>query len=855
MNGLQIPDTPIVVDYWRQKDVPPRSLFFLTHIHADHITGLTASWSSTIYCTPITCKLLINKIGIQPSVVEALEVGQAHLLKVDCPGDDTVCVCVTVLDANHCPGAAMFLFEGYFGTILYTGDFRYSPNMAATPLLSGKHVDILYLDNTYCHESCVFPSREEAGDSVIRLIRSLPEGTRVVIGLYYVGKEELLVKMGVALRRPIGVDVQRMELLRLLEARNVFTTEEDEADIVVCNRNSLTERSLELANEDTPTIGILPTCLHIGTGAPPPPSSNHIRVVPYSDHSSFLELCEFVGVVRPRHVIPLVRRFHGSSDLTRMRTDMSVFDHLLDLTPRPPIHVPLSIQRLLSKDPGVLLGDPPPRPKRRRSSYPTPPPLIKLNQQRPMGVQYLSPVKSKASPRASPPPGSPEPALPTEEVVLKSSDQRGSHFGGFEQNGHSAPKQNGDHYSRGPPALVAMGEKLSACTVGSRSPPPLHHTTSIAAGSDVGVVAGSDVGVVAGSDVGVVSGSGITEVSGTTLLDTMHSHAPDTMHSHAPDAGVAEADAASLLWGRSLYVEGGACMLQISKVESCHTSSCVATSPPTPDVPATSPPTPDVPATSPPTPDVPATSPPTPDVPATSPPTPDVPATSPPTPDVPATSPPTPDVPATSPMTHDVPATSPMTHDDQSSVVKPTCRSPGCGPRQQAPPLLDVREFPYQQAYPLDVRESPYQAGHCHQFVRKARRLPASILSDEQGHPHDKMDTNEQGLPHDKMDTNERGHPHQNSKQLPISLFTRTLGPSGGSGLVTSATPPHNHTDTQVPKDEHISDREKQSPDHSRFVLTCQCASGGVCWVGLEDFLFSLEPHPSDEDGDFLNWV
>ena len=482
---------------------------------------------------------------------------------------------------------------------------------------------------------------------------------------------------------------------------------------------------------------------------------------------------------------------------------------------QPPIHVPLSIQRLLSKDPGVLLGDPPPRPKRRRSSYPTPPPLIKFNQQRPMGVQYLSPVKSKASPCASPPPGSPEPALPTEEVVLKISDQHGSQFGGFEQNGRSAPKQNGDHYSRGPPALVAMGEKLSACTVGSRSPPPLHHTTSIAAGSDVGVVAGSDVGVVAGSDVGVVSGSGITEVSGTTLLDTMHSHAPDTMHSHAPDAAVAEADAASLLWGQSLYVEGGACMLQISKVESCHTSSCVGGSRGGMEVDPTW-----CVCT-----------------------------------DIPATSPPTPDVPATSPTTHDVPATSPTTHDDQSSVMKPTCRSPGCGPRQQAPPLLDVREFPYQQAYPLDVRESPYQASHCHPFVRKARRLPASILSDEQGHPHDKMDTNEQGHPHDKMDTNERGHPHQNSKQLPISLFTRTLGPSGGSGLVTSATPPRNHTDTQVPEDEHISDREKQSPDHSRFVLTCQCASGGVCWVGLEDFLFSLEPHPSDEDGDFLNWV
>ena len=33
-------------------------------------------------------------------------------------------ITVTVLDANHCPGSAMFLFQGYFGSVLYTGDFR-----------------------------------------------------------------------------------------------------------------------------------------------------------------------------------------------------------------------------------------------------------------------------------------------------------------------------------------------------------------------------------------------------------------------------------------------------------------------------------------------------------------------------------------------------------------------------------------------------------------------------------------------------------------------------------------------------------------------------------------------------------
>ena len=57
-------------------------------------------------------------------------------------------------------------------------------------------------------------------------------------------------------------------------------------------------------------------------------------MIPYSDHSSFDELMEFVGVVKPRSVCPIVRSFSGNKNsITSLRCNMSVFDHLLDPTP------------------------------------------------------------------------------------------------------------------------------------------------------------------------------------------------------------------------------------------------------------------------------------------------------------------------------------------------------------------------------------------------------------------------------------------------------------------------------------------------------------------------------------------
>ncbi|KAL0185954.1 hypothetical protein M9458_017624, partial [Cirrhinus mrigala] len=63
MNGKVLPDTPIAVDCWQLRKCHHVRLFFLSHMHADHTSGLSSTWSHRpIYCSPLTAKLLQLKL-------------------------------------------------------------------------------------------------------------------------------------------------------------------------------------------------------------------------------------------------------------------------------------------------------------------------------------------------------------------------------------------------------------------------------------------------------------------------------------------------------------------------------------------------------------------------------------------------------------------------------------------------------------------------------------------------------------------------------------------------------------------------------------------------------------------------
>lgn len=329
MNGKVIPGTPIAVDFWKTRECPNARLFFLTHLHGDHIVGLSSSWQHKIYCSEVTGKLLVERYDIDASLISPLETGCSHILYID--SDQIEQMSVTVINAHHCPGSVMFFFEGYFGKILYTGDFRFDSEMKDDPLMGNLlHADTLYLDNTYNSPKCVFPSREESFKQMMEIIQS-HEDFHIKIGLRNLGKEDLLLKIAVDLNEWIKVPSSFFQLAELLDLPDVFITGETDARIEVVPFYSISNKNIERWNKECPTIALLPTSLYTGLEMSPFCNQENVYIVPYSDHSSFDELIEFVKFIKPGCIYPIVcgetRGPFGSS--ISDRADISVFEPYL----------------------------------------------------------------------------------------------------------------------------------------------------------------------------------------------------------------------------------------------------------------------------------------------------------------------------------------------------------------------------------------------------------------------------------------------------------------------------------------------------------------------------------------------
>lgn len=246
---------------------------------------------------------------------------------------------VTLVDANHCPGAVQFLFKipgsnDKFERYVHTGDFRFCDSMKLEPLfVDFIGSDAVFLDTTYCNPRFVFPSQEESVEYVINVIMGIGgeyhkagsiRNVLFLVATYVVGKEKILLEIARRCERKIHVDARKMEVLRVLGYGDggVFTENECESDVHVVGWNVLGEtwpyfrpnfvKMKEIMEEKgySKVVGFVPTGwtyeVKRNKFSVRSKDSFEIHLVPYSEHSNYDELREYVTLLKPKRVVPTV---------------------------------------------------------------------------------------------------------------------------------------------------------------------------------------------------------------------------------------------------------------------------------------------------------------------------------------------------------------------------------------------------------------------------------------------------------------------------------------------------------------------------------------------------------------------
>ncbi|XP_068955115.1 DNA cross-link repair 1A protein [Petaurus breviceps papuanus] len=312
----KIPGTGFTVDAFQYGAIEGCTAYFLTHFHSDHYAGLSKKFTFPVYCSKITSNLVKNKLCVQEQYLHPLPM-------------NTVCIVnglkVVLLDANHCPGAVMILFYLPNGSVtLHTGDFRADPSMERYSLLANQKVHTLYLDTTYCSPEYAFPSQQEVIQFAINIAFesvTLSPRTLVVCGTYSIGKEKIFLAIADVLGSKVAMSQEKYKTLQCLELQEVnslITTDWSSALVHLLPMMQINFKGLEnhlhkCGGKYDRILAFRPTgwthSENFGSLADiVPQSKGNISVygIPYSEHSSYLEMKRFVQWLKPQKIISTV---------------------------------------------------------------------------------------------------------------------------------------------------------------------------------------------------------------------------------------------------------------------------------------------------------------------------------------------------------------------------------------------------------------------------------------------------------------------------------------------------------------------------------------------------------------------
>ncbi|KAI0335707.1 hypothetical protein GY45DRAFT_1267000 [Cubamyces sp. BRFM 1775] len=387
-----IPPYPIRVDDFsspspsastspKDTQAPNVGLYLLTHTHTDHLNGLAAkSFGQTIVCSYDAKEMLLRHevyaeralrdmdlraqnirtfahLKVEPQRLEDGSVdyvGSRDLLRathLHLPTEfwlsDDEAVTITLLDANHCPGAVMFLVEGAKGVVLHTGDLRAEPwfieSLRHNPFIH-KYLDVstagpspvrkqasrpcrpkleaIYLDTACLLNTYDVPTKADAANGVAGLMTLFPDQTRFYINAWTWGYEEIYKAVARTFGSKVHVDRYKHSVYSHLIGdpflKSIITRDSASTRFHACERFDRCDYVRVNGRESHTPAGhhvVYVNPVNMGTTAWQQYLKQtkeqllrgeqvNVLLVPLARHSPLPELRAFVSLFKPRRVEP-----------------------------------------------------------------------------------------------------------------------------------------------------------------------------------------------------------------------------------------------------------------------------------------------------------------------------------------------------------------------------------------------------------------------------------------------------------------------------------------------------------------------------------------------------------------------
>ncbi|KAF9442259.1 hypothetical protein P691DRAFT_779488 [Macrolepiota fuliginosa MF-IS2] len=350
------------------------ALHLLTHTHSDHINGLSAkSFGHIVVCSHDAKEMLLRHEVYAERELKELDLRAERIrtyahLKIDSINHSTMAyyqgsrdllrpihlhmptifelsnneqVVVTALDANHCPGAVMYLIEGPKGAVLHTGDFRAEPwfleSLSRNPFLQPylhssanaplhRALDCIYLDTACAFSTLDVPTKLDATNGLIELMKLFPPNVYFYINSWTWGYEDILKAVATAFQSKIHVDRYKYNIyqntsdpyMRLIVTRDPTITRFHACErfhrcdhVWVDNEdgtydNAISRLGKRVVYVNPVTMGSMSWNLYMRDTKRQLVEGTTVNnlLVPLSRHSTLPELRAFVSLFHPKRIIP-----------------------------------------------------------------------------------------------------------------------------------------------------------------------------------------------------------------------------------------------------------------------------------------------------------------------------------------------------------------------------------------------------------------------------------------------------------------------------------------------------------------------------------------------------------------------